>query len=55
MKIGGRLVPIAVLALAGVLEPGPAAAHERFWAEDLIYTKVRADLGSIFQAIPICA
>ena len=60
MKIAGRLVPIAVLALAGVLEAGPAtdeaaltrllreflagasrndaAAHERFWAEDLIYT-----------------
>jgi ketosteroid isomerase-like protein len=60
VKIAGRLVPIAVLALAGVLEAGPAAdeaeltrllreflagasrndaaAHERFWAEDLIYT-----------------
>jgi len=60
VRSGGRLVPIAVLALAGVLEAGPAAdeaelarllrefltgasrndaaAHERFWAEDLIYT-----------------
>ncbi|HEU0106862.1 MAG TPA: hypothetical protein VFT38_11870, partial [Vicinamibacteria bacterium] len=60
MRRGWRLVPIAVLALAGVLEAGPgadeaeltrllreflagasrndAAAHERFWAEDLIYT-----------------
>jgi len=60
VRSGGRLVPVAVLALAGVLEAGPAAddaeltrllreflagasrndaaAHERFWAEDLIYT-----------------
>jgi hypothetical protein len=46
VKIAGRLIPIAVLALAGVLEAGPAAdesrndaaAHERFWAEELIYT-----------------
>jgi uncharacterized protein DUF4440 len=60
VRSGWRLVPIAVLALAGVLAAGPAAdeaeltrllreflagasrneaaAHERFWAEDLIYT-----------------
>ena len=60
MKIAGRLVPIAVLALAGVLEAGPAAdeaeltrllreflagasrndaaAHQRFWADELVYT-----------------
>ena len=60
MKIAGRLVPVVMLALAGVLEAGPAtdeaeltrllreflagasrndaAAHQRFWAEDLIYT-----------------
>jgi len=60
VKIAGRLVPIAVLALAGVLEAGPAAdeaeltrllreflagasrndaaAHQRFWADELVYT-----------------
>jgi len=58
--MAGRLVPIAVLALAGVLEAGPAAdeaeltrllreflagasrndaaAHQRFWADELVYT-----------------
>jgi len=60
VKMAGRLVPIAVLALAGVLEAGPAAdeaeltrllreflagasrndaaAHQRFWADELVYT-----------------